>query len=289
MVARISAWAAPTLERAFRYERARAALFERIDAPLTDAMSDDALVASLRERQAAAAHAYGLLDQTRRASRELLLALEAVVGPIEGALVAALAAPRSPSRRQQAEAELRAASERFDSIPKDGPERAAWDTLKRERGHLRSLGIDVRPDAWGVSDEALLAAMRAATRDEREKRRKGAERAVRDQARQMAFGAARQALAATVTLGLERVARAKGGVSDVLSGVLLSLRHAAVATGARLERDAILDDPEDALHLHVDELVEALSGEPGAYAARVRLRREDDERWASYDAPRRIG
>ncbi len=41
-------------------------------------------------------------------------------------------------------------------------------------------------------------------------------------------------------------------------------------------------------YMDVEELEQALEGEPGAYAARVRLRREDDQRWARYEAPRRL-
>ena len=70
---------------------------------------------------------------------------------------------------------------------------------------------------------------------------------------------------------------------------MLRLREAAVEVGARLVDQAVLEEAEDALYLSLDELEEALRGEPGAYAARVRLRREDDLRWAAFDAPRRVG
>ena len=288
-VARATAQVTPLLERVLRYERARHSLLARVSSPLTEAMSDDALMARLRERQAAAAQAYGLLDQTRRATRNLLLALEAILGPLDAEVVVALAAPRAPSSRRRAEAALRRAALRFDSIPSSGAAREEWEALKRDYGHLRSLGIDVAPAAWGESDETLLRAMQQVPREAREARRHQAERVLLERARTMAFGPARAALVGALSLVLGRVARAKGGVSEVLAGVLLELRRAAVFTGARLEADAILDEPEDALLLHAEELVEALSGEPGAYAARVRLRREDDERWARYDPPRRIG
>ncbi len=96
-------------------------------------------------------------------------------------------------------------------------------------------------------------------------------------------------MARTVTVLLHRIARAKGGVADGVAGALLRLRRAATELGRRLVERAILDDPEDALYLSSIELEEALLREPGAYAARVRFRQEDDDRWAAFDAPRRIG
>ena len=47
-------------------------------------------------------------------------------------------------------------------------------------------------------------------------------------------------------------------------------------------------DPADESTRELAELEDAVRGEPGAYAARVRLRREDDARWASFDAPRNL-
>ena len=66
------------------------------------------------------------------------------------------------------------------------------------------------------------------------------------------------------------------------------MREAAVVAGERLCDAGVLETPEDALYMDVEELEQALEGEPGAYAARVRLRREDDQRWARYEAPRRL-
>jgi hypothetical protein len=50
----------------------------------------------------------------------------------------------------------------------------------------------------------------------------------------------------------------------------------------------VVDDPEDVLYLAVAEIQEALGGEPGAYTARVRMRREEDARWRSIEPPTRL-
>jgi hypothetical protein len=69
---------------------------------------------------------------------------------------------------------------------------------------------------------------------------------------------------------------------------MLRLRNAAREAGRRLADAGLVDEPDDALYLSLDEIDQGLAGEPGAYAARVRLRREDDARWAKWTAPRRI-
>ena len=52
--------------------------------------------------------------------------------------------------------------------------------------------------------------------------------------------------------------------------------------------DGLLERAGDALYMTLEEIEQALEGELGAYAARVRLRREDDRRWRNFEAPRMI-
>ena len=102
------------------------------------------------------------------------------------------------------------------------------------------------------------------------------------------MGRAREGLVSTLGELAERVAVVKGVIAEQLAASLLRLRAGALAVGSRLVERAVLDHPTDALYLTLAELEEALMGEPGAYASRVRLRREDDARWASFEAPRRV-
>jgi hypothetical protein len=87
---------------------------------------------------------------------------------------------------------------------------------------------------------------------------------------------------------IERLSDAKGTVAEGLSAANLRLRDAAIEIGRRLVERGVLDEPDDALYLYVAEIQEALSGEPGAYAARVRLRREEDARWRAFEPPTRL-
>ena len=102
------------------------------------------------------------------------------------------------------------------------------------------------------------------------------------------MGRSREGLVNTLGGLAERVAVVKGVVAEQLAASLLRLRAAALQAGQRLVDRAVLEVPSDALYLTLAELEEALVGEPGAYASRVRLRREDDARWARFEAPRRV-
>src|SRR5690606_27140589 len=102
------------------------------------------------------------------------------------------------------------------------------------------------------------------------------------------YGRSREAVARSLVLLALRVARAKGAVAEGLAAAYLRLRKLTLEAGTRLARRGVIDRPEDALYLGRSELEDALRGEPGAYAARVRLRREDDQRWAAFDPPRRL-
>ena len=121
-----------------------------------------------------------------------------------------------------------------------------------------------------------------------ERARRDAVRRLRATARALPLGAAREAIVVSVTVLLARVADAKGSASEGLAAALLRLRRAACEAGRRLVDAGILDHADDALYMDFSELEQALADEPGAYAARVRLRREEDARWSSYDAPRRL-
>jgi hypothetical protein len=107
-------------------------------------------------------------------------------------------------------------------------------------------------------------------------------------ARQKPFGRSRGAIAASLGLLIVRVARSKGATSEALAAAMLRLRRAACEAGRRLADAGVVDEAADGLYLSLEEIEQALAGEPGAYAARVRLRREDDERWSRWTAPRRI-
>ena len=87
---------------------------------------------------------------------------------------------------------------------------------------------------------------------------------------------------------LGRLAKAKGAVAEALAVALLRLRAAALEAGRRLVNDALLDAPDAARYMPLDEIEQALEGELGAYAARVRLRREDDTRFRHFNPPRRV-
>ena len=77
-------------------------------------------------------------------------------------------------------------------------------------------------------------------------------------------------------------------MAEGLAAANLRLRDVAIEIGRRLVERGVLDEPDDVLYLFVPEVQEALSGDPGAYAARVRLRREEDARWRGFTPPTRL-
>ncbi|MDQ3033736.1 MAG: hypothetical protein M3Y87_15065, partial [Myxococcota bacterium] len=94
--------------------------------------------------------------------------------------------------------------------------------------------------------------------------------------------------ARSITIGLAQLAEIKGRIGEALASAMLRLREGACAVGAHLVEAGVLDEVDDALYLDLSEIEDALSGEPGAYASRVRLRREADARWRHFDPPRRL-
>jgi hypothetical protein len=297
--ARATASVAPFLGDAFRFERAAADRLAVFDAEALTELSDDALLASLRERQRYVAEGLRALDRGRSATRTVLAAFEVVVGPLRREQHAALAALRMTRARRRFHDKLAALAKDVEDAHGTAPANEWSPTLKRRfdelrasLGDLRPLGVDVSPVPYARDDETLHRAMLTRPRPgpaARERAREEALERLTDEVSRGLGGAVRVAIVRGLGLLALRVARAKGGAAETVSAGLLRLRRAASEIGARLVRGAMLDEPDDALYLSVAELGDAMRGEPGAYAARVRLRREDDQRWRSFVAPRRIG
>ncbi|MBX3275080.1 MAG: hypothetical protein KF729_32750 [Sandaracinaceae bacterium] len=295
-VARVVADVTAPIGAARAYARTlddRLRAFDRDDLPRMD---EAQLARALRERQHVVVEAYELLDRGRQATAAVLGALEAALGAVPRDCVEGLAAIRRTRARRRLDERLARALEEIGDLPLEvdpvpAGQRRFFADLRRELRDQRPLGLDVRPLAYGASDRALVEGMRAvhdgrAERAEREQR--GAIRRLMATARARPLGRGRAALAGTLTLVIERLAVAKGEVAEGLAAANLRLRDAAIEVGRRLVERGILDDEDDALYLYVAEIQDALSGEPGAYTARVRLRREEDARWRSFEPPTRL-
>jgi hypothetical protein len=271
----------------------------KLDAEPLESLSEAALRVALEERQALACEVFDLVDRAREASLTALMALEAVGGPLPRDAFAALAAPRPVRARRELEARLQHFAAEVDSAAGtiagrnelSFVQQRRWDELRGEVTNLRPLGIDVRPDAYGASDEAFRDALEAHREVElgaSERRRRQAAKTAAAEARRRPFGRGREGLVQSLLLLLGRVAKAKGSLAEALASALLRFRRGALVAGQRLAHQGLIESHQDALYLHGPELQEALAGEPGAYAARARARREDDARWERFDAPRRI-
>jgi hypothetical protein len=306
--ARVAGDVASPLAAARRFTSELDARLARIDGIELGRLSDPGLVSQLRERQQLVVDALVLLDRARVATLAATPAIEAAAGELPRDAYIALAAPRATRERRRAE-------ERLDRLlgalrdaglapgvagsslpPALSPVlRRQWDETRRALVGVRTLGLDITPRAWGESDATLAATLAAraagelpADHEAREEARRTAVRRLGDTARGRTFGRSREAVVWAVSLVLSGLADAKGEVAEALALGLLRVREAAVVAGERLCEVGILETPDDALYMDIDELEQALEGEPGAYAARVRLRREDDQRWAHYEAPRRL-
>jgi hypothetical protein len=297
--ARVAVDVAAPVAASRRFEQSVVARLAALDAVDMAALSDDALLEHTRDRQRLVIEAFRLLDRGRVATMAVLAALEAAVGTLPRECFPALARPRITRTRRKlydrmARLAKRVVEEHGALVPAESlspATRKKWDEVARSLARLRPLGIDVEPLPYGESDGRLrlaLAERLAEEDDERESARKKAARRLLATAREKSFGGPREAVVRSLLALLARVAGAKGRAAEGLAAALLRLREATVEMGRRLEREGIVDDPEDALYLHTAEMGQALAGEPGAYAARVRLRREDDARWARFEAPRRI-
>jgi hypothetical protein len=205
-----------------------------------------------------------------------------------------LAAPIYAPERAAIDAKLRSLIARCTDgegrlvKPREGDARTEWERLRRTLRHVRSLGMDVRAAAIGSDDEQLLVAMsevRARYEQEPEALRARALAALNAEVLRGPLGPLGLPSALAVAGMLKRLSEAKGRVAEGLSSALLSLRAAALEAGRRLADDGMLERPDDTLYMTLEETEQALEGELGAYAARARLRREDDRRWRHFDAP----
>jgi hypothetical protein len=297
---RVASDMAAPLAAAREFHGAVRARFRALDATRLQSLSDRMLIESIRERHALVAEAFALLDRGREATGAALTALEAVAGPLPANLIAVLAAPRATRTRARHETALRQLAQDIADAHRgvvvephrlDGVLATRFAELRSTLRHTRGLGIDVRPGALGASDANLHAALRAVLKGDgfpSDGARRQVARQVVARTAARPLGGARELMTAPLLLLLGRVAQAKGAVADDLAAALLRLRRAACVAGARLVDRGVLEGADDALQLPMSEIEEALSGEPGAYAARARLRREDDARWGRFEAPRRL-
>ena len=260
-----------------------------------EGLDSDALVAHLGFWQDFAGEPLLLLNRARRNNRALLAAVESVVGALAQDVGVALSMPRFTSRRRAVHtqlAALKAAAGGRAPADLDAAARNAWKKARSELFEVRALGIDLSPVAFGATNGTLSNAVERGFEehgDQRESLRHGAEKHVRSLASGGVLGAPRLAIAGSVLLLLRQLTRAKGILAERLATALLGVRRVALEAGRRLEEDAILDEPLDALYLSAKEIRKSLGGNVAGYAARVRARREDDRRWANFAAPRRLG
>ncbi len=297
--ARVAADVAAPLAACRRFEQSSVTRLAALDAVDLRGLSDEAFMEQLRARQSLVVEAFRLLDRGRMATVTVLAALEAAIGAIPRECYPALASPRPTRVRRKLHERMARLTKRIEAehgelVP---PRRMApplarrWSELQMALSDVRPLGIDVVPLPYGANDERMLEAMRAnlgEADDAAERARRNATRRLLATAREKSFGRTREGIVRSLTVLLSRVASAKGRVAEVLAAAMLRLREGTLEAGRRLEELGLVDDPTDALYLYLAEIGQGLAGEPGAYAARVRLRREDDERWRCYGAPRRI-
>lgn len=295
-VARVVADVAAPISAARAFSRTLDDRLRSFDRDDLARMDEPSLAKALRERQHVVIEAYELLDRGRQATAAVLGAIEASLGAVPRDCIHGLATIRRTKARRRIDERLQRALEEIGELPAQvdpvpAGQRRFFAELRREMKGVRPLGLDVRPLPYGASDAALVEGMRAvhdgrAERAEREQR--GAIRRLMATARARPLGRGRAALAGTLTLVIERLAVAKGEVADGLADANLRLRDAALEIGRRLVERGVLDEEDDVLYLYVSEIQDALSGEPGAYTARVRLRREEDARWRSFEPPTRL-
>lgn len=282
--------------RRFRLALAQSVGVHEAPPQLTDLELPD-LIEALRRRMGLVVSALVLLERSRMASLSLLPPLEQLCDEVPRASFAALAAPVYTAERGAIDTKLRglaALVRRGGQLekPRDTATQEEWERVRRTLRHVRILGMDVRGAPIGNDDEQLLAALHEVeARYDRESSaaREQARRALMSHALRGNLGPIGVAPSVGITGLLTRLAEAKGFVAEGLSAALLRLRAAALEAGRRLAHEGILERPDDTLYMTLEEIEQALEGELGAYAARARLRREDDRRWRNFDAPRQIG
>ncbi|MFT3921916.1 MAG: hypothetical protein QM778_05220 [Myxococcales bacterium] len=295
-LSRLGRHVASSLADARRFRASAAGAVTLFDAVRLGDLDRRDLVETLETRMRLVTDAMGLLERSRLATLGLLPALEAACGSVPRDLFDALAAPERAEERARLDARLSALARRC--LDEQGevqvPAAAShlhqeWLELRDELSRVRILGMDVRPQAMGFADEDLKQALAEAyslLRSDPDGARAGAKSALLKLSLRGPLGALGVAPAGALLLLFERLALAKGDLAEALAAALLRLRTAAVEAGQRLMLDGILERGEDALYMPLSEIEEALEGELGAYAARVRLRREDDRRWRNFSAPR---
>jgi hypothetical protein len=282
-------------------ERFRRALSESVTAHDTidlGQLDRSDLIEALRRRMSMVVSALVLLERSRMATLALLPALEQLCGEVPRDAFAALAAPAYGAERAAIDQKLGALAERClradGALQTPAPESGAaqeWQKLRRTLRHVRGLGMDVRTAAIGSDDDHLLLALhevRARGAQQAERQRRAARERLAARALRGSLGPLGVAPALGLVTLLGRLAQAKGGVAEGLAAALLRLRAGALEAGRRLSNDGLLERPGDTLYMTLEEIEQALEGELGAYAARVRLRREDDRRWRNFAAPRLI-
>ncbi len=271
----------------------------RFDEEVLGTLETSLLLHALRRRAALVVEGFERLDRARTASAGALKALQGIVGALPESTLRALAAPRLGPRRRLLWRRMRRMAlhlargrDHLPTLEELAPEdRRRLQALRMKARRLRPIGLDVRPLPYGHDEKTFLMALEVFLRRDPariEQRRAAAVRRVLARARAQRLAALRESSARTLLAVAERVARAKGIVAEATAASLLRLRAATVEAGRRLHEEAILDVSEDALYLHLQEIEEGLRGEPGAYAARVRLRREEDLRWRRFFPPRWI-
>ena len=253
----------------------------------------------LRARMGDVTDALVLLERARFATLGVLPLLDWLCGGVPPDAFASLATPRPTAERAAVDAKLSAFAEEAAAEPSLGPESTTppawstpeWQALRAALQDVRVLGMDVRFPAMGADDAELSRAIEEA----RERRRNASERIRHDAERRLVrrafrdWGGALRLGTLSGLLGLlRRLSRAKGIFAEGLSVALLQLRAVVLEAGRRLVDEGVIETPEDLFFLDLSEIEQALEGEVGAYASRIRFRREEDRRWRAFDAPRLI-
>ncbi len=256
------------------------------------------LIEMLRRRMGMVVSALVLLERSRMATLGLLPTIEQLCSEVPRDAFLALAAPAYSAERDAIDRKLNALAERClradGSLEVPASDSAAgieWQKLRRTLRHVRGLGMDVRSAAIGSDDDHLLLALhevRARHAEYSEERRRRAQEILGKRALRGPLGPLGVGPALAISAMVRRLAHAKGGVAEGLAAALLRLRVGALEAGRRLSNDGLLERAGDTLYMTLEETEQALEGELGAYAARVRLRREDDRRWRNFEAPRMI-
>lgn len=282
-----------------RFDRKMSSRLAALDARALSRLDLPSLLAHLRDCERVCIESLELLDRIRHATGAIEPLLDALTGASSRDELEALAAPRVSVERRRIVERMQRLAARLVTINGSIPpyrnlapaHRTAWEAARTLVRDERDLGLDAKPDAWGESDEtfhAALVRLRALDLDAPERARRDAQARLVAKTRHLPLAFVRDVAVRSICAFVSRAATTKGEVADALSRSLLRLKRAALHVGSRLVERSILDAPEDALFLGVSELHDAASGEPGAYASRVRLRREDDARWCAFVAPEKL-